>query len=353
MDFYSAIILLTVLAMLVMLSSVLLNFSMSKRTRINSIVFIIFIIACSVCEWCGNYYDNKGGNLIWLHILVKVIELSCAPFVGILPIYAIRDRKSNRFDRIIFCFMALNIIIQIISVFNGFIFYVDSANLYHHGKFYFIYVMFFLISILYFCYSIILICKRQQKKFAIPNLLTALFVVIAIFIQLTNSNVKVDWICIGIGAIMLFKINGDMVSQTDGLTGLLNRLEYEHRVKNTSKNVLIIYFDVNKFKNVNDQYGHLYGDICLCNVASAIKKVYGGYGRAYRFGGDEFCVILTKDFNIVDDLNKKFAMVIDSYIKKDSRMPTVAYGYAIYDPHNDNIIDVLNKADQKMYDNKN
>ncbi len=78
MSFYSAIILLTVLAMLVMLISTLLNSSLTKKNKNYAILFLCAIIFCSICEWIGVMLDGKNAFRSF-HIFVKLIELSIAP----------------------------------------------------------------------------------------------------------------------------------------------------------------------------------------------------------------------------------------------------------------------------------
>jgi two-component system, cell cycle response regulator len=56
--------------------------------------------------------------------------------------------------------------------------------------------------------------------------------------------------------------------------------------------VLLTMFDLNGFKNYNDSFGHLPGDALLLRLGAALAKAAAGFGgRAYRPGGDEFCII--------------------------------------------------------------
>ena len=48
------------------------------------------------------------------------------------------------------------------------------------------------------------------------------------------------------------------------------------------------------FKQINDRYGHIQGDLCLAGIAECIKKSYANFGYCYRIGGDEFLVICTQ-----------------------------------------------------------
>ena len=66
-----------------------------------------------------------------------------------------------------------------------------------------------------------------------------------------------------------------MWTQLDSLTGLLNQNSYLNRTAEMKRTGgVLIVFDVDDFKNVNDQYGHLKGDICLSEIADCIKKAY-------------------------------------------------------------------------------
>ena len=55
---------------------------------------------------------------------------------------------------------------------------------------------------------------------------------------------------------------------------------------------VLVVFDVDAFKQINDSYGHVQGDLCLAEIAECIKKAYANFGYCYRIGGDEFCVLL-------------------------------------------------------------
>lgn len=84
---------------------------------------------------------------------------------------------------------------------------------------------------------------------------------------------------------------------TDALTGCNSRAATEVMVETTDKitnrHITLIYLDLNKFKMVNDTYGHDVGDRILCIFSKSLVKVFGKYGFVGRMGGDEFMVILT------------------------------------------------------------
>ena len=79
----------------------------------------------------------------------------------------------------------------------------------------------------------------------------------------------------------------------DELTGLPGRRALNERLKMLGSRYSIAMLDVDHFKKFNDTYGHEMGDEVLKLVASRIRRVAGG-GTAYRYGGEEFCVVFTR-----------------------------------------------------------
>ncbi len=350
---YTAIILLSIVALCIMGVSVGINCIFTKKRKIFGLLFIADVILCSIGEWGGvvieEYFHESA---IWLHIFVKCLELSLAPFVGFLPIQMMKNTKTNALDKIVFGVLCLNVILEIASCFGGFIFDVDSTNHYSHGKFYFLYLVFYLSGMVYFVFMIFMICKHQNRFYRIPILLDVVFVMTSVVIQLVSSDIKVDWVTIGFALILLFKLQGDMMVMSDGLTGLLNRHAFDNSIRNISVNAVVIFADINHFKHINDQYGHLFGDECLINVSKCLKKVYGKYGRIYRYGGDEFCIIIKKNVSRVSSMNNLFFSLIEESRIDNPAYPDVALGFAEFNPKTDDILDVLEKADQSMYYDK-
>lgn len=83
---------------------------------------------------------------------------------------------------------------------------------------------------------------------------------------------------------------------TDALTGLANRRALDRALPEAEADphTLVLVFDVNHFKAVNDHLGHPAGDSLLCEVARSIRRAasHFGYGvRVFRMGGDEFVVL--------------------------------------------------------------
>lgn len=87
--------------------------------------------------------------------------------------------------------------------------------------------------------------------------------------------------------------------------------------------------------------------------AKFVRKIYGKFGNCYRYGGDEFCVILSKNLGEVEQLNNTFITEIRKQQNDDDKVPNVSIGYAYYDGKEDYIQNVIEEADEMMYSNKN
>ena len=119
----------------------------------------------------------------------------------------------------------------------------------------------------------------------------------------------------------------------------------------------ICMFDCNDLKSINDNYGHDKGDLYLKNACSLICNVFT-HSPVFRIGGDEFiCVLQNDDFRNRIKLLKQFSDRMEE-VNAEAEEPwekiDVAAGMAVYAPALDSSVqDVFNRADNKMYRNKN
>ncbi|HTY65344.1 MAG TPA: sensor domain-containing diguanylate cyclase [Alphaproteobacteria bacterium] len=99
-------------------------------------------------------------------------------------------------------------------------------------------------------------------------------------------------------AIRAFQGRIHEMAITDKLTGLLNRHGFEARFaqalkgsKRSQEAVSVVLFDIDRFKDINDQFGHVVGDSCIAEVAKAARAAVGEAAAMCRWGGDEFLVL--------------------------------------------------------------
>ena len=90
--------------------------------------------------------------------------------------------------------------------------------------------------------------------------------------------------------------NFEKLSSTDPMTGLYNKRTFtamaEEYLSSSKDSAALIFLDVDDFKNYNDTYGHLNGDIVLKKFATELQKEFGEIGIVGRYGGDEFTIFI-------------------------------------------------------------
>ncbi|MNN06272.1 putative diguanylate cyclase YdaM [compost metagenome] len=140
---------------------------------------------------------------------------------------------------------------------------------------------------------------------------------------------------------------------TDALTGLMNRRSLESTISQWMASGLsfsLIMLDVDKFKLVNDTYGHLIGDEVLKHVADVIVSSLRPDDVCYRYGGEEFVILLDRTnpedaFNVAERVRRALEV---------SKAPiptvvTISQGISHYPSHASEWEGLLEKADQALY----
>lgn len=147
------------------------------------------------------------------------------------------------------------------------------------------------------------------------------------------------------------------LAEKDLLTGCYNRNAYHEDTSRCKKltNLLLFAFDLNNLKYYNDKFGHDCGDQYITDAAHILRKIFSRYGKLYRIGGDEFCVLID-DHNTCDISHLICCLRKEESIYNASSRNIhlqISCGYAVFDPQTDTDLDALQKrADQNMYENK-
>lgn len=147
------------------------------------------------------------------------------------------------------------------------------------------------------------------------------------------------------------------MAEKDLLTGCYNQNAYHNDTSGHQNltGLLFIAFDLNNLKYYNDQFGHDCGDRYITASAHILQKVFSRYGKVYRTGGDEFCVLIHDGHSC--DINRLISLMQkeETHYNASSNdlQIQIACGYAVFDPLTDSNLAALQKrADRQMYKNK-
>ncbi len=143
------------------------------------------------------------------------------------------------------------------------------------------------------------------------------------------------------------QLDGDearLSARTDRLTGLENRLAMDEVLAAELQRALvgrqplsILVADLNGFKEINDRFGHLNGDECLREVATALDAARRGLDRCFRWGGDEFVMVLPDtDHAAAEDLAARLRRTVQTTcLRPDDSPLTITTGTAEAGPEED------------------
>ena len=350
MDLYTAIVFLSGFTLVITAVDAITNRLVSQKNKSEIVLVSLFIGIAIFSEWIGVKTNGADVSLIWLHKGAKLVEFCVAPLISVAA--AIAYGKVKR-PRVIAVILTAHAVFEIVALFNNWVFSVDVENIYHREGLYWIYIITFVLSIIYSFVCMVQGNKKYQARFSSVLILILCFLATGIGLQMFHSEIRVDFMCVAIGNLLLYNYYGTVMSQIDMTTRLLNRRCYERKIETIKTSTYILIFDINKFKQINDTYGHAEGDRCLGLVARQIYSVYGKNGFCYRIGGDEFCVIMYKQLSMLEKLNREFENAVAHLRKSNLKLSGVSVGYAYYDKNKTNIQEVIEEADEMMYRNKN
>ncbi|BCD59429.1 diguanylate cyclase/phosphodiesterase [Nitratiruptor sp. YY08-14] len=192
------------------------------------------------------------------------------------------------------------------------------------------------------------------------------------FIELYTTYIQVDHQIIeGLGVVIdltrlkEYQNKIEQMAYYDELTGLAKRtVLFESidlaikKVKRDKKYSILIYMDLDNFKEINDTLGHNIGDLFLKTIAKRIQEYTREVDIAARMGGDEFAILLleiSEDKNraLIEGLEvaKRLAKAISQpvAIEDHTMQTTVSIGVALIDEKSKNAYEVIKFADSAMY----
>ena len=328
-----------------------LSESLSRKQKRGFLLAFVLIAGISILEVITLVVDGLPPAYRWLNVASNYMGFGLSPAVCICLVYVL-DRKTvfRRKIRTAILFEIGYLIFLFVTIPYGIVFSVSADNIYSRGPHFYIYIIMYFGAILYLSVSTIINAREFQNRSKLLIYPLFLFVMAETIIQVVLPKLHVTWLCITLLSVLYFIYCNEMWNQLDALTGLLNQNSYLRKTGEMGcKASVLVVFDVDDFKQVNDCHGHVKGDLCLAGIAECIKKAYADFGYCYRIGGDEFCVLL-KNRAKEEECRQEFLRRWTEKRRKFTFLPTVSYGSAPFS--GEDIAVVKDRADRDMYQYK-
>lgn len=262
----------------------------------------------------------------------------------------------------LFAVILIHTVIVIINQYSGWIYYIDSNNIYHRGSFFMLSAS-FSIALVLAAFALIITHRNKLGKnhyysllfFAVPPSICIILQIVYYGISLILNGVVISLL------IVSLNIKNHSI-YTDYLTGIKNRKALDMYIKeriNTStedKTFSAIMIDFNNFKTINDTFGHHTGDRALQTTARLLESCIRANDFLARFGGDEFCIVLDiSDQTELKSIVSRINTSMENYNKTSDELYKLGFsmGYAVYDYHSQMTAEeFLEHIDNLMYEEK-
>lgn len=319
---------------------------------VTTIILLILEITTILIELSSN---NK---LIVPHRIANILGFSFSPVVPfILLFFNSNKEKKSLYKYLLTMPLFFNTFICALSYKTGFIFFVDAQNQYTRGK---LFLLPTIISIFYYMLFLIAVIKniveyeKEDKKILAPVLFIP---ILAIILQIIFKDLILIWSSTAISLLLYYIFLLELQFKNDIQTKIRNRVAFEKEMEhyiNGDRNSIIVIFDLNNLKSTNDKHGHKVGDEMICYAAKIIEKSFMGIGKAYRIGGDEFCVICKEaGIELVESVLSNLDDLLIKVNQNRHIKIAIAYGYAFYNKNeSESIYSTFAKADKAMYTHK-
>ena len=223
--------------------------------------------------------------------------------------------ENRRRVRVASCIVWVMGILLIVNIFTGILFYVDDSGGYHRGPLFLIQYIVSYIYVFVTCFRALIGVFDKKKK-----------------------------------------------EMRSTLTKLGNRKHFLYRYEqwlenDNSDSMYLMMLDANKFKAINDIYGHIEGDAALIRISESMRIACSQSKKkssCIRFGGDEFLIMVwTSDENEVRKIGENVSGILKK-LNDEANVPydlTVCIGISKADKNRD-VKDVIEEADKKLYEEK-
>ena len=330
------------------------------------ILVIIALLLLECMTWILDGVKSRGlllanyGVTLILYFLTPVPAALWALYVKCQIFRNARSLKAE-----LYLFGALILICALITLASPvtkWMFYFDSANIYHRGVAYPLLAGVSVFPVLYALGSILIFRKNLAKKYFLLLLFFTFIIIASALAQVVFYGIAVIWSSIAIAALLVHNNLQNTQAYTDHLTGINNRRQMDAylsdriQLASSGRAFSCIMLDINRFKTINDTLGHLVGDEALISAAAILKSSIRKEDFLSRYGGDEFVIL--SDIHDEAALAKLIARINESasnYNATANKPYAIefSYGCAVFDDQTKmNATEFLRYVDFMMYRDK-
>ena len=325
-------------------------------TSLSLMIFGNGVLSCvNGTNFFGSYYINYVFTVIYF-LLNGLVPLLWFKYMYIF--YDTSPKKS--ISQITAIPYLLYLILIFINCFTDILFSINSNNQYQREDGFWLIVILNMTYILASVVVIILAITRNRgfrsegKHILLGMLLVALGIVLQLYFW-EDSFILLTFLLFMLIVFLRFQ-NLEML--VDPLTGLGNRRRMQLYIDKLSRKrkgeFSAIVFDIDDFKDINDLYGHIYGDRVLIVISKILEKSAGNKKiTCIRYGGDEFIVITPKEE--VNEFIAKFKKLLSAF-NDHKEFPSkidVSIGVSEFTVNSEiNMEYIINTADKLMYEKK-
>lgn len=323
-------------------------------------LMIITAISCIVDPFCFAM-DGRPGAFAFIMVFLGngwlyFTNLLIMPFWTYFLIHHLQLKQPKKYNIILRVIILVGALLLIINAFYPIVYSVDDNNVYHRHGFYWFYVVcesFMLLNTLMLYFS----CRKKSGKLKFfPIWIFILPAAIGMTIQSVYYGVSTIWPFFAISIVGLLANMQNEVIYRDQLTGLYNRFYLDEIKKQLTskfhkKDYTAMMLDLNRFKRINDEYGHHVGDLALIQTAEILRVCVDEKGSIIRYAGDEFIIILKtvekeEIQSIIQNIHQKLQEFSDN---SPTFKLSVSIGYCLFDTNSYTPDDMMNQIDKLMY----
>lgn len=282
-------------------------YSNTKKTKFDDQLFYIMVLSTALIMITDIFRITLNGwtrpLLREIHIIVTSIHfiLSSIPFMAwsiYVDFYIHKNIKQTKKRIPTFAIPAIiSIILSVLSLSNKGIFFIDANNIYHRGTLHLANVAVYMLYFIGTYTQMVMNKKDIRRKDYYTLLLFGVVPVLLGMIQLIDTSKSFVWLGISISALLIYlNIQNSQINE-DYLTGLYNRRQLDQYLQRAIREIthkellLMIMMDIDRFKEINDTYGHIEGDKALKHTADLLNTTFRSDDFISRYAGDEFVII--------------------------------------------------------------